>query len=242
MDWLSMPVDLLEECFGGRVLLVTDSFPSCDALAEGLVEGELVHRVSPLLKAALPQALTGTFRRTFHIGETVLDVSISSDGFRTLALCRQSRLTSESLTDEVPLSPRERDVLELLVQGLTNKQVAAALYISPRTAEKHRAALYRKCGTRSLATLTRMFFADRESAESGRGIASHAHHLPLRHEQPEAGRVQATGTVGEGSLRNALHVEDPHLTPVGAAKLQSVEHGRVDEQPVAGQHGLGDGL
>jgi DNA-binding NarL/FixJ family response regulator len=35
------------------------------------------------------------------------------------------------------LTPRERDVLELLIQGLTNRQIAEALLISPNTTKKH---------------------------------------------------------------------------------------------------------
>src|SRR5207253_7320647 len=35
------------------------------------------------------------------------------------------------------LTPRERDVLALLIQGLTNRQIAEALLISPNTTKKH---------------------------------------------------------------------------------------------------------
>lgn len=54
------------------------------------------------------------------------------------------------------LSARERDVLEGLVAGLGNKQIADRLGISTRTAEQHRASLKRKLGARSLADLLRV--------------------------------------------------------------------------------------
>jgi len=36
-----------------------------------------------------------------------------------------------------PLTPREREVAELVAQGLTNRQIAARLYLSERTAQNH---------------------------------------------------------------------------------------------------------
>ncbi len=48
-----------------------------------------------------------------------------------------------------PLTPRERQVLGLLADGLTDREVAARLVISPKTVEKHVAAVLRKTGTPS---------------------------------------------------------------------------------------------
>ena len=57
------------------------------------------------------------------------------------------------------LSDRERDVLSLVVAGLTNKEIARALSLSPRTVETHRANLSAKLGTESLAQLIRQYAA-----------------------------------------------------------------------------------
>lgn len=51
------------------------------------------------------------------------------------------------------LSQREREVLGLIVAGLTNKEIGRALELSPRTVETHRAHLFAKLGTDSLAQL-----------------------------------------------------------------------------------------
>jgi DNA-binding NarL/FixJ family response regulator len=53
------------------------------------------------------------------------------------------------------LTAREREVLALVADGRTNKQVAASLGISPRTVEAHREALMRKLAIRTVAGLTR---------------------------------------------------------------------------------------
>jgi FixJ family two-component response regulator len=54
------------------------------------------------------------------------------------------------------LTPREREVLPLVVSGLLNKQAAAELGISEITLQIHRAKIMQKMGAESLAELVRM--------------------------------------------------------------------------------------
>lgn len=51
------------------------------------------------------------------------------------------------------LSGRERDVFRHLVEGMTNREIAAMLALSPRTIEVHRAHIQEKLGVRNLAQL-----------------------------------------------------------------------------------------
>jgi len=53
------------------------------------------------------------------------------------------------------LTPREREVLHLLAEGHTNKQIAARLSITPKTAETHRARINAKLNLRSVSDLVR---------------------------------------------------------------------------------------
>ena len=57
------------------------------------------------------------------------------------------------------LTPREREVFELVIQGQQYRQIAAALGISPRTVEVHRARLMEKPGVRNISELVRMSLA-----------------------------------------------------------------------------------
>ncbi|AJA08061.1 LuxR family two component transcriptional regulator [Sphingopyxis fribergensis] len=57
------------------------------------------------------------------------------------------------------LTPREREVLDGLAQGLPNKTIAYDLGISPRTVEVHRANLMAKLDVRSLSDALRLAFA-----------------------------------------------------------------------------------
>ncbi len=56
-------------------------------------------------------------------------------------------------TDEIDgmLSAREGDVLRLLAEGMTDREIAAALAISPRTVESHVSSVLRKLGVRNRA-------------------------------------------------------------------------------------------
>lgn len=53
------------------------------------------------------------------------------------------------------LTPREREIVQLLAEGNSNKKVAGVLGISIRTAETHRASVLRKLNLDSLASLVR---------------------------------------------------------------------------------------
>jgi len=58
------------------------------------------------------------------------------------AATRQARAASTRVT------PRERDVLRLLVAGLTNKEIGTRLALTPKTVMHHTSAIYRKLGVR----------------------------------------------------------------------------------------------
>jgi two-component system response regulator DesR len=50
-----------------------------------------------------------------------------------------------------PLSDREREVLQEIASGATNREIAERLYLSPHTVKEHTSSLYRKLGVRNRA-------------------------------------------------------------------------------------------
>jgi DNA-binding NarL/FixJ family response regulator len=67
---------------------------------------------------------------------------------------RSTASATETLAD---LTQRERDVLGLIAEGLTNPQIAERLYISPKTAEHHVGRLLAKLGVRNRAEAAALF-------------------------------------------------------------------------------------
>ena len=59
------------------------------------------------------------------------------------------------------LSPREREVVQLAAEGKSNKEIAAALHITVKTVETHRAHIMRKLGLHSVADLVRYAIRNR---------------------------------------------------------------------------------
>ncbi len=64
------------------------------------------------------------------------------------------RLRDEAVSDTYELlTPREREVLQLIAEGKSNKEVAAALFVSPTTVETHRARIMDKLDLHSTAEI-----------------------------------------------------------------------------------------
>jgi DNA-binding NarL/FixJ family response regulator len=80
-------------------------------------------------------------------GERVIDPALERAA--VLELGRFARQARESSEIDASLTPREREILELLAEGLTMQQIGRRLDISPRTVETHVANLYRKLAVRS---------------------------------------------------------------------------------------------
>jgi two-component system nitrate/nitrite response regulator NarL len=80
-------------------------------------------------------------------GERAIAPALEQDA--VLALGRFVRRAREGAEVAADLTGRERQVLELLADGQTMRQIATRLGISPRTVETHVAKLYRKLGART---------------------------------------------------------------------------------------------
>ena len=63
------------------------------------------------------------------------------------------------------LTPREGQVLDLVVKGYSNKQIASKLGVVPKTVEVHRASVMRKMQADTLADLVRMWLLATESPD-----------------------------------------------------------------------------
>jgi FixJ family two-component response regulator len=81
-----------------------------------------------------------------------IDAALAEDARR-----RKTRITREEVRRRrTTLTQRERQVMDLVVQGKPNKLVGSALGLSPKTVEVHRANVMKKMEAQSLADLVRM--------------------------------------------------------------------------------------
>jgi DNA-binding NarL/FixJ family response regulator len=67
----------------------------------------------------------------------------------------RERAAAEGCAAEGALTPREREVVQLLAEGRQNKEIARRLGVAVKTVETHRAAVMRKTGADSVADLVR---------------------------------------------------------------------------------------
>ena len=70
-------------------------------------------------------------------------------------LAGEGGAASDDADPVAALTEREREVLDLLVLGHTNVEIASLLFLSSRTVETHRASIQRKLGVKSRADLVR---------------------------------------------------------------------------------------
>ncbi|MBN1867592.1 response regulator transcription factor [Candidatus Sumerlaeota bacterium] len=83
-----------------------------------------------------------------------LDGSVSHEVVRRLMEAPES--TPRIVDDRYDsLTPREQEILRLLAEGLTAKEIGARLHISPKTAENHRSRIMGKLGVHSMIELLR---------------------------------------------------------------------------------------
>jgi FixJ family two-component response regulator len=73
------------------------------------------------------------------------------DRYRSVSVSSDIKRRRQALLDR--LSAREREVFDLVIQGLLNKQVADRLGLTERTVKAHRAAIVDKLGMRSVAEM-----------------------------------------------------------------------------------------
>ena len=107
-----------------------------------------------LLKRSVAEELPLAIRAA-HRGEVYLSPAVGAIVADLLA--SPARAAGETSAFE-RLSAREREVLQLIAEGHTNKEVAQLLQVSAKTVEKHRASLMSKLGVNDLAGLVRAAF------------------------------------------------------------------------------------
>lgn len=107
-----------------------------------------------VLKQSDPSELYGAIRAVAE-GKKYLDRSIASDVIQSVLGRPDKAHDAHGERSGEALSQREREVLELVAHGFTNKQIADRLFLSVKTIEVYRSRVGRKLGLRSRSELVR---------------------------------------------------------------------------------------
>jgi two-component system, NarL family, nitrate/nitrite response regulator NarL len=145
MDGLETTRLLRQSCPRVRVLIL-DSHSSKEMIKDVVRCGAPGY----LSKTALPSELISAIERV-HRGETFFTPEVAQDFFNEFV-----QNGGQIREVDPKLSNREREVLQFIVEGLPNKQVAERLNLSVRTVEKHRQRVMRKVGARRATELVKM--------------------------------------------------------------------------------------
>jgi DNA-binding NarL/FixJ family response regulator len=141
---------------GGDGLAVVHELLACDPAAAAVIYTGATERAvlgqaaaigvrGLVLKSSPPELLVGALR-TVAAGGTFVDPALAG-----VLAGGSSRRTVDRL------SPREREVLELLAEGLNNDGVALRLYLSPETVRTHLRNAMRKLGAKTRVHAVAMF-------------------------------------------------------------------------------------
>ncbi len=103
-----------------------------------------------ILKESCPEELARAIRLVAS-GKTCLDPEITNLAIDTAVHPQVDR--EHSVDDE--LTRREREVLQLMAEGKTTKQIAGQLFLSTKTVDTHRRQMMKKISVDSLAELTK---------------------------------------------------------------------------------------
>lgn len=140
VDGLSAARDIIAGHPETRVIVLT-TFDEDEYVAEALRIGV----AGFLLKVSPPEQLIDAVR-TVAAGNGLLDPAVTLRVIRSFAERRPPETADPRLAD---LTPRERDVLRLLAEGLSNAEIAARLYLGEATVKTHLSRILMKLGIRT---------------------------------------------------------------------------------------------
>ncbi|MEU5538793.1 response regulator transcription factor [Streptomyces sp. NPDC020362] len=119
--------------------LMLTSFDDEDALLDAIMAGASGYVLKQIKGSDLVSAV-----RTVASGQSMLDPATTARLMRSL---RADPAATPSLPPELAgLSPRERDILTLIGDGLTNREIGRKLYLSEKTVKNHISRLLAKLG------------------------------------------------------------------------------------------------
>lgn len=111
-----------------------------------------------LIAQLLNTGIVGLFSKGSDLNELYQNLPLILNGGRYIASSFDEALQAQQSTPA--LTGREQQILNMIVAGKTNKEIAQQLVISPKTVDKHRTSLMDKLGVHSVAELLAYAFRE----------------------------------------------------------------------------------
>jgi len=139
----------IRRLFPETKILIVSMHSKIDYIAEAFQAGATGYVVKESAAKRLLQGLESVAN-----GDYFLDSSVSHAVVENLMKfpLKEAKITDP---DYATLTPREQEVMRLLAEGLSSKEVAEKLFISPKTVENHRANIMNKLNLHSTIELIR---------------------------------------------------------------------------------------
>jgi DNA-binding NarL/FixJ family response regulator len=144
-DGLRLLRELAPRLPATRIVMLTVSNDRRD-LVEAVRSGAAGYLTKDLSPEALQRAVRG-----IRSGDLAMSRSMAADVIQHLATTTNRPAGTPGADELAGISAREREVLSLLAEGLTDREIGERLGISPRTVETHVGSLLSKLGVRNRA-------------------------------------------------------------------------------------------
>lgn len=113
------------------------------SMIEAGVKGFLIKNIR---KEVLERALQAVYNGKTYYSEELWD-------YFTRSIVKDEKKDEKSAAEDMALTPRELEVLQLLAEGLSNKEIADRLFVSERTVVGHKSNLMAKTNTKNTVAL-----------------------------------------------------------------------------------------
>ena len=128
-------------------IIILSMFGDDSYVIEALRAGAIAYVLKGSTSTDLLQAIKDAIDGKHHLSETLSERAVNN---------YIQKVASPSSEPFDTLSMREREVMQMVVQGMTSAEIGKKLFISPRTVDIHRANLMRKLGLRTRTDLVKI--------------------------------------------------------------------------------------
>ena len=140
MDGIAATAEIRQQSPGTQVLMLT-TFDDIDLIERSLDVGAVGYLTKDIAAGDLASAIRSAAAGVVQLSQRVTQI------LRSDRPVPPQQIRTEIDVDASTIPPREREVLQLLVEGKSNKEIASALHLSAGTVKNHVSSLLRRLNT-----------------------------------------------------------------------------------------------